>query len=101
MGKEVGGEDIGRSTLEFDSLEPTTKSLHDISHIHLQRARNIELDRFVRVYIMNTCVGLVWFACPVLVTVVSFLWYTKVEGHELTARLVITIFKKKMERRWQ
>ncbi|KAI8581235.1 hypothetical protein K450DRAFT_233756 [Umbelopsis ramanniana AG] len=49
------------------------------------RARNIELDRFVRVYIMNTCVGLVWFACPVLVTVVSFLWYTKVEGHELTA----------------
>jgi hypothetical protein len=36
---------------------------------------------------MNTCVGLVWFACPVLVTVVSFLWYTKVEGHELTARL--------------
>ncbi|KAM3589807.1 hypothetical protein VKS41_000661 [Umbelopsis sp. WA50703] len=49
------------------------------------RARRIELDRFVRVYIMNTCVGLVWFACPVLVTVVSFLWYTKVEGHELTA----------------
>ncbi|CAO3660699.1 unnamed protein product [Umbelopsis vinacea] len=49
------------------------------------RARHIELDRFVRVYIMNTCVGLVWFACPVLVTVVSFLWYTKVEGHELTA----------------
>lgn len=42
---------------------------------------------------MNTCVGLVWFACPVLVTVVSFLWYTKVEGHELTARLVVAIQK--------
>jgi hypothetical protein len=84
MGEKVGGEDIGRLIDKIIQLKAMAKVSHSLNH--LQRARNIELDRFVRVYIMNTCVGLVWFACPVLVTVVSFLWYTKVEGHELTAR---------------
>ncbi|KAI8595921.1 P-loop containing nucleoside triphosphate hydrolase protein [Dissophora ornata] len=52
--------------------------------------RDQELRRFVRLYIINTLFTLLWFGSPILVTVMSFTSYTKLEHKELTPPVAFT-----------
>ncbi|RUP45403.1 glycosyl hydrolases family 2, TIM barrel domain-containing protein, partial [Jimgerdemannia flammicorona] len=56
----------------------------------VMEARQIELRRFLGVYVLNAGFGLLWFASPILVTIVSFYWYTKVAGKDLNAATAFT-----------
>lgn len=52
--------------------------------------RDQELRRFVRLYIINTFFTLLWFTSPILVTVMSFTSYTKLEHKELSSHVAFT-----------
>lgn len=56
----------------------------------VMEARRLELRRFLGVYVLNASFGLLWFASPILVTIVSFLWYTKMAHNELNAATAFT-----------
>jgi ABC-type multidrug transport system fused ATPase/permease subunit len=59
-------------------------------------ARKTELKKVIRTVTLDVCMGLCYNTVPVLVTASSFIWYTKVEGHELTASVAfvsITLFE--------
>ncbi|ORX62311.1 hypothetical protein DM01DRAFT_1315750 [Hesseltinella vesiculosa] len=51
-------------------------------------ARNEEMDQLVNVYWKNAILGLIWFLTPVLVTSISFAWYTVVDQRTLDASTV-------------
>jgi len=52
--------------------------------------RDQELRRFVRLYIINAIFTLLWFGSPILVTVMSFTSYTKLQHKELTPSVAFT-----------
>ncbi|KAG0213872.1 hypothetical protein BGX28_003296 [Mortierella sp. GBA30] len=56
----------------------------------IMEVRDQELRRFVRLYIINTFFTLLWFGSPILVTVMSFTSYTKLEHKQLTAPVAFT-----------
>ncbi|KAG0291146.1 hypothetical protein BGZ98_003124, partial [Dissophora globulifera] len=56
----------------------------------IMEVRDQELRRFVRLYIINTLFTLLWFGSPILVTVMAFTSYTKLEHKELTAPVAFT-----------
>ncbi|CAB4373887.1 unnamed protein product [Rhizophagus irregularis] len=53
-------------------------------------SRNSELKQLRSTYIQLTLFDLVWIVSPVLVTIVSFYIFTKVQGNELTASIAFT-----------
>ncbi|KAF7727930.1 hypothetical protein EC973_006818 [Apophysomyces ossiformis] len=58
-------------------------------------ARNIEIKRLIRTLVFEILTSLVFTALPVVVTASTFIWYTKVQGHTLTASVAfvsITLF---------
>ncbi|KAF9582884.1 hypothetical protein BGW38_010626 [Lunasporangiospora selenospora] len=55
-----------------------------------RRVRDQELRRFVRLYIINTIFTLLWFGSPILMTVMSFTSYTKLEHQTLTSSVAFT-----------
>ncbi|KAF9915542.1 hypothetical protein BX616_005921 [Lobosporangium transversale] len=59
-------------------------------HRKIMEVRDQELRRFVRLYIINTLFTLLWFGSPILVTVMAFTSYTKLEHKELTPRVAFT-----------
>ncbi|KAG9319425.1 hypothetical protein KVV02_006712 [Mortierella alpina] len=56
----------------------------------IMEVRDQELRRFIRLYIINTFFTLLWFGSPILVTVMSFTSYTKLEHKQLTASVAFT-----------
>lgn len=52
--------------------------------------RDQELRRFVRLYIVSTIFTLLWFGSPILVTVMCFTSFTKLEEKELTSAVAFT-----------
>ncbi|KAI1319615.1 hypothetical protein EDD11_003608 [Mortierella claussenii] len=50
----------------------------------IMEVRDQELRRFVRLYIVSTLFNLLWFGSPILVTVMAFTSFTKLEHKELT-----------------
>ncbi|KAF9115455.1 hypothetical protein BGX27_007708 [Mortierella sp. AM989] len=56
----------------------------------IMEVRDQELRRFIRLYIINTFFTLLWFGSPILVTVVAFTSYTKLEHKVLTAPVAFT-----------
>lgn len=52
--------------------------------------RDQELRRFIRLYIVSTIFTLLWFGSPILVTVMCFTSYTKLESKELTSAVAFT-----------
>jgi ABC-type multidrug transport system fused ATPase/permease subunit len=48
------------------------------------------LRRFIRLYIINTFFTLLWFTSPILVTVMSFTSYTKLEHKQLSSSVAFT-----------
>ncbi|KAG9063667.1 hypothetical protein KI688_003778 [Linnemannia hyalina] len=56
----------------------------------IMEVRDQELRRFVRLYIINTFFTLLWFTSPILVTVMSFTSYTKLEHKELSSHVAFT-----------
>ncbi|CAI2174221.1 16345_t:CDS:10 [Funneliformis geosporum] len=53
-------------------------------------ARNIELKFLKKNFVMMSLFNLLWMASPILITVASFLTYTKILGNELTASVTFT-----------
>ncbi|CAO3703893.1 unnamed protein product [Rhizopus stolonifer] len=51
----------------------------------VKEAREIEISRLIKVVVFELLINNFFFSVPILVTVVTFAWYTKVAGHELTA----------------
>lgn len=51
----------------------------------IKSSRNIEISQLIKVIILEITIVMVSSYVPVLVTVVTFVWYTKVAGNELTA----------------
>ncbi|KAF9979193.1 hypothetical protein BGZ73_004079 [Actinomortierella ambigua] len=51
----------------------------------IMEIRDQELRRFVRLFIINSFFTLLWFGSPILVTVMSFTSYTKLEHQTLTS----------------
>ncbi|KAI9031832.1 ABC transporter type 1, transmembrane domain-containing protein [Phycomyces nitens] len=73
----------------FEGIK-TTKFLaweHKWEHV-IAAARDDELVKLIKLYTQNTILGLIWFATPVLVTTISFAWYTLIENKTLDARQV-------------
>ncbi|KAI9486629.1 MAG: ABC transporter type 1, transmembrane domain-containing protein [Benjaminiella poitrasii] len=61
----------------------------------IMNARGDELVKLIKLYTQNTILGLIWFATPVFVTTISFVWYTMVEKKTLdasTAFISIVLF---------
>ncbi|KAF9929843.1 hypothetical protein FBU30_001156 [Linnemannia zychae] len=56
----------------------------------IMEVRDQELRRFIRLYIINTFFTLLWFTSPILVTVMSFTSYTKLEHKELSSQVAFT-----------
>lgn len=59
-------------------------------------ARRHEIKQLIKTIIVDVLVTLIFLIAPVLVTVSSFIWYTKVAGNELTASVAfvsITLFE--------
>ncbi|KAF9393978.1 hypothetical protein CPC16_000531 [Podila verticillata] len=56
----------------------------------IMEIRDQELRRFVRLYIVSAIFTLLWFGSPILVTVMSFTSYTKLEDKELTSTVAFT-----------
>ncbi|KAI9018109.1 P-loop containing nucleoside triphosphate hydrolase protein [Phycomyces nitens] len=56
----------------------------------IMEARNIELSHLRMVFIIDIIFGLLWQGSPILVTVISFWYFTKIEGNELTAPVAFT-----------
>ncbi|KAG0239020.1 hypothetical protein BGW41_007967 [Actinomortierella wolfii] len=54
-------------------------------HRKIMEVRDQELRRFVRLFIINSFFTLLWFGSPILVTVMSFTSYTKLEHKTLTS----------------
>ncbi|KAF7724816.1 hypothetical protein EC973_000701 [Apophysomyces ossiformis] len=48
-------------------------------------ARDDELVQLIKLYTQNAILGLIWYTTPVLVTTISFAWYTLVEHKTLDA----------------
>lgn len=62
----------------------------------VQEARKNEIKSIIKTIIIDVLVNIIFLVAPVLVTVSSFIWYTKVGGHELTASVAfvsITLFE--------
>ncbi|KAI8640714.1 hypothetical protein BD408DRAFT_444931 [Parasitella parasitica] len=60
------------------------------------KARRDEINKLIKTIIIDVLVNLIFLTVPVLVTVTSFIWYTKVSGNELTASVAfvsITLFE--------
>ena len=53
-------------------------------------ARRAEIKSLIRTIILDVLINIVFMVAPVLVTVSSFIWYTKIAGHELTASVAFT-----------
>ena len=53
-------------------------------------SRNVEIKQLRNNFIYLTMFDLVWILSPVLVTIVSFFVFTKIQGHELTASIAFT-----------
>ncbi|KAI7902298.1 P-loop containing nucleoside triphosphate hydrolase protein [Cokeromyces recurvatus] len=61
----------------------------------IHEARHDEIKKLIKTIINNICNSFIFLAVPVLVTVGTFIWYTKVAGNELTASVAfvsITLF---------
>jgi ABC-type bacteriocin/lantibiotic exporter with double-glycine peptidase domain len=56
----------------------------------IMNARNIELKYLKKSFILMSIFNLLWIASPILITTVSFLTYTKIQGNELTASIAFT-----------
>ncbi|PKC07157.1 P-loop containing nucleoside triphosphate hydrolase protein [Rhizophagus irregularis] len=56
----------------------------------IMNARNIELKYLKKSFILMSTFNLLWIASPILITTVSFLTYTKIQGNELTASIAFT-----------
>ncbi|KAF9095081.1 hypothetical protein BGX29_009172 [Mortierella sp. GBA35] len=56
----------------------------------IMEVRDQELRRYVRLYILNTFFTLLWFTSPILVTVMSFTSYTKLEHKYLSSSVAFT-----------
>lgn len=59
-------------------------------------ARRTEIKSLIKTIILDVLVNIVFLVAPVLVTVSSFIWYTKIAGNELTASVAfvsITLFE--------
>lgn len=59
-------------------------------------ARREEIKRLIATIVIDVLFNLIYLAVPVLVTISSFVWYTKVAGNELTASVAfvsITLFE--------
>ncbi|GES92340.1 multidrug resistance-associated ABC transporter [Rhizophagus clarus] len=56
----------------------------------IMNARNIELKFLKKSFILMSIFNLLWIASPILITTVSFLTYTKIQGNELTASIAFT-----------
>ncbi|KAF9346348.1 hypothetical protein BGX26_002160, partial [Mortierella sp. AD094] len=56
----------------------------------IMEVRDQELRRFIRLFIINTLFTLLWFGSPILVTVMAFTSYTKLEHKELTPAVAFT-----------
>ncbi|KAI9257101.1 hypothetical protein EDC94DRAFT_615397 [Helicostylum pulchrum] len=59
-------------------------------------ARREEIKKLIDTIIIDVLVGVIYLTAPVLVTVSSFIWYTKVAGNDLTASVAfvsITLFE--------
>ncbi|KAG1240020.1 hypothetical protein G6F68_018068 [Rhizopus microsporus] len=48
-------------------------------------ARSDEISKLLSLVAFEVMTSIIYFSVPILVTVVSFIWYTKVAGNELTA----------------
>ncbi|KAG0375275.1 hypothetical protein BGX24_009328 [Mortierella sp. AD032] len=59
-------------------------------HKKIMDVRDQELRRFIRLYIINTFFTLLWFTSPILVTVMSFTSYTKLEHKQLSSSVAFT-----------
>ncbi|OAD06293.1 hypothetical protein MUCCIDRAFT_139417 [Mucor lusitanicus CBS 277.49] len=57
----------------------------------VMEARNAELAQLAVTYINGVLFSLVWQGAPILVTLVSFYVFTKVQGNELTAPIAFTV----------
>ena len=61
----------------------------------VDEARRAEIKALIKNLFVNTALNIVFQIAPVMVTVTSFVWYTKVAGNELTASVAfvsITLF---------
>ncbi|KAL0086848.1 P-loop containing nucleoside triphosphate hydrolase protein [Phycomyces blakesleeanus] len=56
----------------------------------IMEARNIELGHLRDVFMADVFFNLLWQGSPILVTIISFWSFTKIEGHELTAPIAFT-----------
>ncbi|KAF9438945.1 hypothetical protein BGZ76_002608 [Entomortierella beljakovae] len=56
----------------------------------IMEVRDQELRRIIRLYIINTLFVLLWVGSPILVTVMAFTSYTKLEHKELTPTVAFT-----------
>ncbi|KAF9175702.1 hypothetical protein BGX21_007199 [Mortierella sp. AD011] len=56
----------------------------------IMEVRDQELRRFIRLFIINTIFTLLWVGSPILVTVMAFTSYTKLENKELTPAVAFT-----------
>ncbi|KAF0405290.1 P-loop containing nucleoside triphosphate hydrolase protein [Gigaspora margarita] len=54
------------------------------------KARNIELKQLRNNFIYMTIFDFLWTASPILVTIFSFFFFTKIQGNELTAAVAFT-----------
>ncbi|CEP09787.1 hypothetical protein [Parasitella parasitica] len=60
------------------------------------KARRDEISKLIRTIVIDVLSNIIFLTVPVLVTVPSFIWYTKVAGNELTASVAfisITLFE--------
>ncbi|CAO3612252.1 unnamed protein product [Mucor hiemalis] len=62
----------------------------------ISEARRTEIKNLIKTIILDVMINIIFLVAPVLVTVSSFIWYTKVSGNELTASVAfvsITLFE--------
>lgn len=62
----------------------------------ISEARRTEIKNLIKTIILDVAINIIFLVAPVLVTVSSFIWYTKVSGNELTASVAfvsITLFE--------
>lgn len=65
------------------------KDINLISNL-ISDVRESELKELFKAYFCLSMYNLIWMATPVLVTIVMFYVYTKVQGNELTASIAFT-----------
>jgi len=57
----------------------------------IMEARKIEMRHLKKNFVLMSVFNFLWMSSPILITIVGFLTYTKIQGKELTASITFTL----------